>query len=169
MNNQKGLTLVELLAAIVIFSFIIIFATTILINSLKSYANISSDTILRDEADLIMASLIKEFYTSKDSEINFIEDTTNNNYYITTKDSAIPKTGFKDNQILINGNVLTFNESKINIIWNDTYIEAFEGANNTRSYNITLTLKTKNKNNKKTFKSEVRTINDLEIEDGEDD
>lgn len=165
MNNQKGLTIVELLAAIVIISFVSIFATSILMNSLKTYANINSDTFLRDEADLIMANLIKELYTSKDSEINFIEDVTNNNYYITPKDSTTPKTGFKDNQILINGNVLPVNDSQINIIWADTNIELFEGANRNQSYNITLTLKTKNKNNKKTFKSEVRTINDLEIED----
>lgn len=167
MNNQKGFSLVELLAAIVIFSFVIIFATSLLLNSLKSYSNISSDTILRDEADLIMSNLIREIYTSKDSEIKFIENTISNNYYFTFKDSTMPNTGFKDMEILINGDPLNIS-NQIEIIWGDTYIESFEGANRDRSYHITLTLKNKKKEIKKTFRTEVRSINDVVTEDDEE-
>ncbi|MBD8034551.1 MULTISPECIES: PilW family protein [Solibacillus] len=173
MNNQKGLSLVELLAAIVIFSLIAIFATTILLSSIKTYAKINSDTILRDEADLVMANLIKEIYISKDSEIIFTENTSNHNYYIKPKIPPIvgtsSETGFKDNNIVIKGKKITLNNSTLEVIWDETNIKIIEGTNSDRSYHITLTLKNKNKNVKKTFRSEVRSINDLEREDEEDD
>lgn len=171
MNNQKGLTLIELLAAIIIFSVIAIFATSILLNSIKTYAKINSDTILRDEADIIMANLIKGIYTSKDSEIIFIEDTSNNNYFLkqnTPVNGSALETGFKDSKIWIKGEILTLNNSQLEVIWGESNINIFEGANRDRSYHITLTLHNKSKNVKKTFRSEVRSINDLEREDEEE-
>lgn len=169
MNNQRGLTLVELLAAIVIFSIIAIFATSILLNSIKTYAKINSDAILRDEADIIMANLIKSIYTSKDSEITFIEDISNNNYYLKQNPpSPALVTGFKDSKVWIKGEILTLNNSQLQVIWEESNITIFEGANRDRSYHITLTLVNKSKNVKKTFRSEVRSINDLEREEEEE-
>ncbi len=81
MNNQKGLTLVELLAAIVIFSVIAIFATSILLNSIKTYAKINSDTILRDEADIIMSKFFKTIYSLKQEQITLNEIESKNGTY----------------------------------------------------------------------------------------
>ena len=163
MNNQKGLTLVELLAAIVIFSVIAIFATSILLNSIKTYAKINSDTVLRDEADIIMANLIKGIYTSKDSEITFIENISNNNYYLkqnTPVNGSALETGFKDSKVWIKGSILTLNNSQLEVIWEESNIDIFEGANRDRSYHRTLTLNKKSKKVKKTFRSEVRSRNE---------
>lgn len=166
MNNQKGLTLVELLVSIVIFSFVAVFATSLLITAMKTQKTVSSDIILRDEADLIMSSIIKELYTSKDSEFKFHEDSTNNNYYISKIDDPSIITGFKDNEVLLKGKSLNF-DSRINVIWDDCEIELTENSNLDRTYQIVLSIETTNKVVKKTFKSEVRSINDVIKEDEE--
>lgn len=165
MNNQKGLTLVELLVSIVIFSFVLLFATTLLINAMKTQKNVSSNIVLRDEADYIMSNLIKEIYTVKESEFKFVEDPSNNNYYLYKIDNPSTIIGFKDNQILLNGSTLS---SRVNVVWDKSEISVSENSNQERTYNITLTIETKtDKIVEQTFKSEVRSINDrLSDEEG---
>lgn len=165
MNNQKGLTLVEVLVTIVIFSIVLLFATTLLINAIKTQKNVNSHITLRDEADFIMSNLIKEIYTLKESEFKFIEEPSNHNYYLYNIDDPSVITGFKDNQILLDGSILN---TRVNVLWDKSEITVSENSNLERTYRITLTIETKtDKKVVKTFKSEVRSIND-KIRDDEE-
>lgn len=179
MNNQKGLTLVELLATIVISSFVVIFSTSLLINAMQTQKNINSNIVIRDEADYIMANLLKAIYTTKESEVTFVKEPDKNNYYFKkTSDSSI-LTGFYNNKIFINGSELNLNDSRVKIIWQEknangnnivlTEIGQSENGNQDRTYHITLTLETTtNKIVRKTFKTEVKSINDVIREEEED-
>lgn len=71
--NQKGLTLVEVLAVVVISSIIIIFSGTLIVQSMKNQERITAEVQLRDEADIIMAKLMKDLFTLKESEIERVE------------------------------------------------------------------------------------------------
>lgn len=164
MNNQKGLTLVELLVSIVIFSIVLLFATSLLMNAMKTQKKVNADIVLRDEADFIMSNLIREIYTTKESEVKFIEEPSKNNYYLHNIDDPSIVTGFKDNQILVKGSTLN---TRVNILWDKSEISVSENTHLDRTYNITLTIESDNAV-KKTFKSEVRSIND-KINDDEDE
>lgn len=164
MNNQKGLTLVELLVSIVIFSIVLLFATSLLMNAMKTQKKVNADIVLRDEADFIMSNLIREIYTTKESEVKFIEEPSKNNYYLHNIDDPSIVTGFKDNQILVKGSTLN---TRVNILWDKSEISVSENTHLDRTYNITLTIESDNAV-EKTFKSEVRSIND-KINDDEDE
>lgn len=179
MTNQKGFTLIELLATIVISSIVIVLATSLLISAMNTQKTVSAKVVLRDEADIIMANLLKAVYTTKESEVTFVKEPNNNNYYFKRNTDSTVLTGFKDKKIYIKGSELNINDSTVKIIWQETdgagnkknLTEISQNQNDklNRSYNISLTLETTTKPNiRKTFTTEVSTINDLIIESEED-
>ena len=99
------------------------------------------------------------------SESGFSKDKfITGDYYISKKADSNQITGFKNNKIFINGKEYNLNSKDVVVLWDECNITMFENQNLDRSFNITLTLKTTKKNIKRTFKTEVRTINDLILE-----
>lgn len=87
MNNERGLTLVELLATIVIFSIVAILVTSITVQSLANNEKIKQEIALRNEAELILAHAIKGIYTTLESDIVNVEG---NQMYIKVAPSEVP-------------------------------------------------------------------------------
>lgn len=86
-KNERGLTLVELLASIVLLSIISIFIFSIVTKTIENNRIIQQETMLRDEADIIVSKFIKTLYSTKQGYI--IRNTTNsvgNSYIEVTND-----------------------------------------------------------------------------------
>lgn len=83
--NEKGLTLVEILAVVAISSIIMALATSLIVQSMKNQERITAEAQLRDEADIIMSMLMKDFFSLKETEIEKVECGT-----ITEGSAAIP-------------------------------------------------------------------------------
>ncbi|MEO4053321.1 prepilin-type N-terminal cleavage/methylation domain-containing protein [Solibacillus sp. CAU 1738] len=87
LKNQRGLTLLELLASIVLISMISIFIFSITTKAIENNRVIQQETMLRDEADIIVSKFIKTLYSTKQGYI--IRNTTNsagNSYIEVTND-----------------------------------------------------------------------------------
>lgn len=67
--NQKGLTLVELLAVIVLTGIVSILLFSITTKALENTKVISQETQLRDEADIIVSKFIKALYSTRQDQI----------------------------------------------------------------------------------------------------
>ncbi len=80
MNNikksEKGLSLVELLATIVIASIISLFLFNMITSAMENNRVIQQENMLRDEADLIMSKMIKALYSTNQNAI--IHNSTTN-------------------------------------------------------------------------------------------
>ena len=86
-GNERGLTLVELLASIVLLSILSIFIFSIMTKTIENNRIIQQETMLRDEADIIVSRFIKTLYSTKQGYI--IRNTTNaqgNSYLEVTND-----------------------------------------------------------------------------------
>lgn len=83
-GDEKGLTLIEVLAVIVISSIMLIFASSLIVQAMKNQERITSEAQLRDEADIMMAKLMKDIFTLKESEIAKVECGTMTNTLVTT-------------------------------------------------------------------------------------
>lgn len=86
-TNEQGLTLVELLASIVLISIISVFIFSIATKTIENNRIIQQETMLRDEADIIVSKFIKALYSTKQGYI--IRNTTNsvgNSYIEVTND-----------------------------------------------------------------------------------
>ena len=81
LKNEKGVTLTELLAAIVLAAIIGIIGYNILFIGFATMERVKTEAALRDEADLIMASFIEELYTKKMPEIQFYNSEDGNYYF----------------------------------------------------------------------------------------
>ncbi|MGJ7912310.1 prepilin-type N-terminal cleavage/methylation domain-containing protein [Neobacillus sp. LXY-1] len=98
MKNQKGLTLVELLAAITILLLISSVIFGVLINSNKNYKSLTEKINLNQEANLLLATIRnyhqKQSLHSFDSNNNEIYklkyDPTTKKAYIGTSSATIP-------------------------------------------------------------------------------
>ncbi|QUL54529.1 prepilin-type N-terminal cleavage/methylation domain-containing protein [Paenibacillus tritici] len=62
LRSQQGFTLIELIAAITLFSMIVGIISMVTMFGFRSYHKITIENSLRDEADLIMSSIINELY-----------------------------------------------------------------------------------------------------------
>lgn len=69
LNNQKGLTLIELLASIVIMAIISIFTFSLIAKAIENNRVIQQEATLRDEADIIVSKFIKTLYSTKQGYI----------------------------------------------------------------------------------------------------
>lgn len=160
LKNERGLTLVELLAVFVILGIVSSLAYSVLMNGFKAYDRIEIESKLRDEADIIMAELISELYTLKESEINNkrLPEGDSNNYYFELTDGN--KVGFYEGKVLLKskqtsslqtGEIKLSEESKIVVK------DAKKGL-----YKILLTVVYNDDDRKQTLmtESEISTIKD---------
>ena len=67
--SEKGLTLVELLATIVIATIISLFLFNTISSAMENNRVIQQENMLRDEADLIMSKMIKAMYSTNQNAI----------------------------------------------------------------------------------------------------
>lgn len=81
---EAGLTLVELLATIVLISLIGTLSYNILFQGYTNHQRISAESDLRDEADFIMATLIKDLFTAKKSDVVLSNSCSSNGYFTST-------------------------------------------------------------------------------------
>ena len=72
--TEKGITLVELLATLVIATIISLFLFNIIATAMENNRVIQQENMLRDEADLIMSKMIKALYSTNQNAI--INNTT---------------------------------------------------------------------------------------------
>lgn len=68
-SNQKGLTLLELLATIVLTAIVSLLIYSITTKALENTNIITQETIIRDEADLIVSKFIKVLYSTRQDHI----------------------------------------------------------------------------------------------------
>ena len=74
--DEHGITLVELLAVLILMSFISIFTISLIVQSTETTDAIRVESSLRDEADIIVSRLIKTLYETK--EVHIIQNITDN-------------------------------------------------------------------------------------------
>lgn len=86
LKNQRGLTLVELLASVVLISIISIFIFSITTKAIENNLVITQETMLRDEADIIVSKFIKSLYASKQGYIVQNVPSANESYLEITND-----------------------------------------------------------------------------------
>lgn len=171
-KNNQGITLVELLATLVIVSIVGTLTYSVLFQGYSNYQRIQVESELRDEADLIMSSFIKEVFLLKNSEITVVSNCTNGNFksYIgpSGDGNLSPSyfTGFDNNQMKVNGRVISFSTNNIALMPTDcissttpTFITESEDGKN---INITFTLTTMKGNtlHKMKFENTLQVIND---------
>ena len=161
MQNERGLTLVEVLAVFVIGSIISVIGIQILMAGFKSYEHVTAQTELRDEADYIMSKLINELYTVKTSEIKkkHLNSSDDYEYYLEFDDKVV---GFKDGNVLTkDGNLLLPNHN-IQAVFKQT--ESDEGTMieeiSDNQFKITLVLQKKNTDHRLKLISEIGIIDD---------
>lgn len=68
-RNQKGLTLIESLLSLVLFSIIGTVIYFVLLSGMNAEKKIYNETLIRDEADLVMAQIIDVLYTAPVSKV----------------------------------------------------------------------------------------------------
>ncbi|SDF21763.1 prepilin-type N-terminal cleavage/methylation domain-containing protein [Fontibacillus panacisegetis] len=73
-RSEQGYTLVELIAAITLVSLIAGVIFTAITFGINSYQKIQIENELRDEADLVMSTVINELYTFAPERIKRIDD-----------------------------------------------------------------------------------------------
>lgn len=80
--NEKGLTLVELLAVVILTAIVSILLFSITIKALENTRIISQETMLRDEADIIVSKFIKAMYSTRQDHIIYNKTDNNGNSYL---------------------------------------------------------------------------------------
>lgn len=161
LSNSSGLTLLELLASLLLYTTIAIFSFSLITKGIEHYENIKVSNAMRDEADFLIATLTKEIYTTKETQIESLPDkVSNKNYFLIKKDNAPPrKSGFENNQIVIEDSYIR-PENKYISISSKSYIQKTDNS----LYKVILVLTNKKNNQEKMFETQVKTINDREEE-----
>lgn len=156
LKNEHGLTLVELLAVLVIASMIGIIAYAILFNGFKTYDRVKVEAQLRDEADIIMAELISELFTLKESEIahKYLPQQNSNNYFIELQTGE--KIGFYEGKVVLrNSPSKSLQTGQIKLNKNSEISEAkVDGRVIDGMFEISLTLEWKNNDQTQTLTTE---------------
>ncbi|BAK18082.1 type II secretory pathway, pseudopilin PulG [Solibacillus silvestris StLB046] len=183
--NQNGITLVELLVVISLTSIVSMFLITITIKAMQTNQTIYQETVLRDEADIIMSKFFKTIYSLKQeqlviNETESIEGIYTHFLYITNNLSICErdekgvlknKTNCKANSFPV-GFETKNSITKIKLLNNEVYEITNKGIQicpdskiignpkDTNIYEIELTLKLTNKHGTKkmTFKTEIQPI-----------
>ena len=86
--NNKGLTLVELLAVIILIAFIGIFSFSLIVQSTETTRQIQIESNMRDEADIIVSQLIKALYETRQAHIIENQTGTGFSYLNITNDPS---------------------------------------------------------------------------------
>ncbi|MEK3696721.1 MULTISPECIES: type II secretion system protein [unclassified Paenibacillus] len=110
LKSQQGFTLIELIAAITLFSMIVGIISMVTMFGFRSYHKITIENSLRDEADIIMSSIINELYTFAPERL---ESTDNNDGILLKKKLVetdidyknIVKIAFTQGQLVIGAEV----------------------------------------------------------------
>lgn len=174
-NNSKGITLVELLATLVIVSIVASLSYSVLSQGYSNYQRIQAEAELRDEADLIMSSFIKDIFVLKGEEIEMESiclDGSSTTLMKITKRKPINSeevieqynTGFKDGEVIVKDQPVHFHNNSVTLLENDCNGELYnlitEEKDNTE-YKIKFTLKTLKGKQEHTmdFENTVQVIN----------
>jgi prepilin-type N-terminal cleavage/methylation domain-containing protein len=131
-NNNRGITLIELLAALVIFSIISSILYNVLFSGMNQFIRINSDTLIRDEADITMTQFMNHLYLAKKAENITIPNGSMVKIIKATGEEVT--LGFVDTQVMINGE---------NILSSRFYQNGSEINYNSATHTITITLKIK--------------------------
>lgn len=70
LRKENGLTLIELIAALSIFSLVAGLIYGVLMFGINSYQRVTMENTLRDESDLLMSAIITELYTFAPSAVS---------------------------------------------------------------------------------------------------
>ncbi|EIM05625.1 hypothetical protein A1A1_14954 [Planococcus antarcticus DSM 14505] len=120
LTNEKGVTLVELLATIVLVSIIAALSYTVLFQGYSNYQRIKVETELRDEADLIMASLISDLFVAKRSELQLVQACKSGlvESYVKVSKKGVPtyETGFKNKQTIVRNQPVQFYNESVKLV-----------------------------------------------------
>jgi hypothetical protein len=159
LNNEQGITLVELLATIVITAMIGIIASTILFSGFQTYDRVNVEAELRDEADLIMAEVINELFTLKLSDVDnvYFPVGGSSDYFIEMTDGE--KIGFINGKVILRNREVPIVNHMIELTEDTKIAEVTEGQ-----YRITLVLIEENSGRKIELESEIGVINDIKEE-----
>ncbi|UZJ80412.1 prepilin-type N-terminal cleavage/methylation domain-containing protein [Fictibacillus sp. KU28468] len=102
-KNEGGLTLVELLLSLSIMLIISAVAYFIFLNGMNSYKKTYTETLIRDEADVIMTQFMNAVYPAKDALLS----TDKNNVIILDKGKQTEqKFGFDGSNAVLNSTAL---------------------------------------------------------------
>lgn len=111
--NEKGLTLIESLLSLVLFTIIGTVVYFVLLNGLTTEKKIYTETLIRDEADLVMSQIIDNLYTATNTKVKAV--TGQQNMLIYQIDNNTSRTvGFLNNQPVVNGQSISTNEFNFN-------------------------------------------------------
>ena len=99
--NQKGLTLIESLLSLFLFAVIGTVVYFVLVGGLNTENKIHNETLIRDEADLVMSQIMDSLYTAPSTKVKDIS-AGNRNLLIYEKASPVT-VGFIENEPVING------------------------------------------------------------------
>lgn len=95
--NKRGLTLIEILAALTISTFVIGLAFSVLLSSIHSYKKTEGKQLLQQEANLILTQLRTIHRTQTSYFISY--DPSDNLYKVTLSDGSIQSLGSSNYQI----------------------------------------------------------------------
>ncbi len=102
-KNERGLTLVELLLSLSIMLIISAVAYFVFLNGMNSYKKTYTETLIRDEADVIMTQFMNAVYPAKDALLS----TDKNNVIILDKGKQTEqKFGFDGSNAVLNSTAL---------------------------------------------------------------
>jgi prepilin-type N-terminal cleavage/methylation domain-containing protein len=99
LNNEKGLTLIELLVTLVLFSIIGSIVYVVLMSGMNAEKRIHTEALIRDEADIVMTKFINVLYPALSSQVSV--KSQNVLHYDDGKD--IIEIGFVNQQAKIDG------------------------------------------------------------------
>ncbi|OEH91447.1 PilW family protein [Bacillus solimangrovi] len=111
LRSQHGLTLVELLLTITIFTMILGMVYGVLITGMEAYRKIAIEGNLRDQADYVVAMIMEEIY---ETPIDHIEDcgTSTNNNCVKIINREYAKADIIDTYSIVDQNYLKDNKEE---------------------------------------------------------
>ncbi|RZT21578.1 PulJ/GspJ family protein [Fictibacillus sp. BK138] len=107
--NQKGATLIEALLSLFLFSIIGTAVYFVLLNGVKTENKIYTETMIRDEADLVMSQIIDVLYTAPASKVKDVS-TGSQNLLVYQDESQTTSVGFAGHKPVIDGKAISTND-----------------------------------------------------------
>jgi prepilin-type N-terminal cleavage/methylation domain-containing protein len=99
LNNEKGLTLIELLVTLVLFSIIGSIVYVVLMSGMNTEKRIHTEALIRDEADIVMTKFINVLYPALSSQVSV----KSQNVLQYDNEKEVIELGFVDQQAMIDG------------------------------------------------------------------
>lgn len=141
-TSQEGLTIIELLAALVIMGVVLIGIVSLLLSGMNSFKKVNENISLHDEANHVMINFEKYIVVAIDARdiepcgnCSLIEvDVKNSNG---TDEVQTMKLGFKNNQAVINDQVI--HSARFKVVEGST-IEVEEDVDGKKERNVRIKL-----------------------------